>query len=252
MAGVPFGLYWEEQVRTEPYMGRRIGTPIICRGLACMLILLVIGIAFPLEACVPRQSTERESLRNSDLVELIRLDPTLKLDMRYASSNNFLGRPVYPEARAFLQRPAAEALVRAHQGLEGQGYGLLVFDAYRPWSVSKLFWDKTPAEKKRFVANPKAGSRHNRGCAVDLTLFDLRSGQEVAMPSAFDEFSERAYRDYEGGTEEARHLRGLLRIAMESEGFRVNEFEWWHFDYEDWRDYPILDLSFCEIGEADP
>ena len=202
--------------------------------------------------CVTDHPYQRGSVRDSDLVELIRLDPTLKLDIRYASSNNFLGRPVYPEARAFLQRPAAEALVRVHQRLKEQEYGLLIFDAYRPWSVTKLFWDETPEGKRRFVADPKQGSRHNRGCAVDLTLFELRTGQEVSMPSTYDEFSERAYRNYEGGPEASRCLRDLLRKAMESEGFRVNEVEWWHFDYKDWREYPIQDLSFSEIGEADP
>jgi D-alanyl-D-alanine dipeptidase len=202
--------------------------------------------------CVTDRPHQTDPLRHSELVELIRLDPTFKLDIRYASSDNFLGRPVYPEARGFLQRPAAEALVRAHRRLKEQGYGILIFDAYRPWSVTKLFWDETPEEKRRFVADPKQGSKHNRGCAVDLTLFELRTGREVRMPSAYDEFSERAYRDYEGGPQASRRLRDLLRRAMESEGFRVNEFEWWHFDYKDWREYPIQDLSFSEIGEADP
>jgi D-alanyl-D-alanine dipeptidase len=118
--------------------------------------------------------------------------------------------------------------------------------------VTKLFWDETPEEKRRFVADPKQGSKHNRGCAVDLTLFELRTGREVRMPSAYDEFSERAHRDYEGGPQASRRLRDLLRRAMESEGFRINEFEWWHFDYKDWREYPIQNLSFSEIGEADP
>src|SRR5215510_4642309 len=147
---------------------------------------------------------EKGDFLEPDLVELVKLDSTIKLDIRYATSNNFLGRPVYREGRAFLQRPAAEALTRANRRLREKGYGLLVFDGYRPWSVTKIFWDSTPQEKKRFVADPSQGSRHNRGCAVDLTLYDTRSGREVEMPSGYDEMTERAYPNYSGGTEEQR------------------------------------------------
>jgi D-alanyl-D-alanine dipeptidase len=183
----------------------------------------------------------------ADLVELTSLDPTIRLDIRYATASNFLGRPVYPEARAFLQRPAAEALVRAHRYLKTKGYGIVVFDAYRPWSVTKLFWDATPEDKKRFVADPSQGSRHNRGCAVDVSLYDLRTGKAVGMPSEYDEMSERAYPDYRGGPRRARRLRDLLRRAMEREGFSVYEYEWWHFDYKDWPRYPVLDVPFSAI-----
>jgi D-alanyl-D-alanine dipeptidase len=190
---------------------------------------------------------EKGDFRKPDLVELVKLDSAIKLDIRYATTNNFLGRPVYKEARAFLQRPAAEALIRANRKLRAKGYGLLIFDGYRPWSVTKLFWDSTPQEKKRFVADPSQGSRHNRGCAVDLTLYDLRSGREVEMPSGYDEFTERAHPNYAGGTEEHRRARELLREAMESEGFTIFVFEWWHFDYKDWKQYPLLDIAFNQI-----
>jgi zinc D-Ala-D-Ala dipeptidase len=195
---------------------------------------------------MPRESGD---FRKPDLVELVKLDSTIKLDIRYATSNNFLGRQVYKEARAFLQRPAAEALMRASHKLREKGYGLLVFDGYRPWSVTKLFWDSTPQDKKRFVADPSQGSRHNRGCAVDLTLYNLRSGREVGMPSSYDEMTERAYPNYSGGTEEQRRMREMLREALESEGFTVYEFEWWHFDYKDWKQYPLLDISFNQIAQ---
>src|ERR1041384_3002129 len=112
----------------------------------------------------------------TDLVELTKLDPTIKLDIRYATKNNFLGKPVYKQARAFLQRPAAEALVKINQRLRSQGYGLVVFDGYRPWAVTKTFWDVTPEDKKIFVADPQKGSRHNRGCAIDLSMFSLATG----------------------------------------------------------------------------
>lgn len=197
---------------------------------------------------------EAGTFREPDLVELIKLDRTIKLDIRYATANNFAGRAVYTEARAFLQRPAAEALVRAGRALRKKGYGLAVFDGYRPWSVTKLFWEITPADKKQFVADPAKGSRHNRGCAVDLTLYDLKTGRQVTMPGEYDEMSERSHINYAGGTPEQRRLRDLLRAAMEAEGFKPYEPEWWHYDYKDWRQYPILNLSFAEISrkqEAD-
>src|SRR5262245_5684520 len=196
----------------------------------------------------PQTRTTRVSRRQPDLVELISLDSTLRLDIRYATSNNLVGRPVYEEARAFLQRPAAEALVRAHQSLKKQGYGLLIFDGYRPLSVTKIFWDVTPPEKRQFVANPAQGSKHNHGCAVDLSLYDLRTGQEVAMPSAYDEMTERSHPTYKGGTVEQRRARDLLRKVMEEQGFTVYPIEWWHFDYKDWQKYPILNISFREIA----
>jgi len=209
--------------------------------------LLSLGLLAAAIGCSARPPNERGEFRKSDLVEIASLDPTLRLDIRYASSNNFLGRPVYAEARAFLQRPAAEALARVNQKLRTQGYGLLVFDGYRPWSVTKIFWDSTPADKKQFVADPKAGSKHNRGCAVDLTLYDLSTGAEVAMPSDYDEMSERAYADYSGGDPARRRARDLLRSTMESEGFTVYEFEWWHFDYKDWKNYRILNIPFSRV-----
>ncbi|HEX5042522.1 MAG TPA: cyclase family protein [Candidatus Polarisedimenticolaceae bacterium] len=193
---------------------------------------------------------EPGSFRSPDLVELTALDPTIHLDVRYATANNIFERPVYTQARAFLQRPAAEALVRVHQALQKEGFGLLVFDGYRPWAVTKTFWDLTPAGKKVFVADPRKGSRHNRGCAVDLSLYALDTGKEVEMPSAYDEMSKRAYPTYGGHSQEARARRDLLREAMEREGFFVYPYEWWHFDYKDWRAYPILDIPFERIGGA--
>lgn len=191
---------------------------------------------------------ESGKFRQPDLVELVKLDSTIKLDIRYATANNFVGRPLYTEARAFLQRPAAEALQRAHQKLRQQGYGLLIFDGYRPWAITKLFWDVTPPNLHNFVADPRKGSKHNRGCAIDLSLFDLQTGQEVPMPGAYDEMTERSYPTYKGGTAEQRKARDVLRAAMEAEGFAVNEYEWWHFDHKDWRQYPILNMSFAELS----
>ena len=193
---------------------------------------------------------EEGTFRAPELVELKRLDKSIKLDVRYATANNFAGRVVYKEARAFMQRPAAEALVRVSRALREKGYGLAVFDAYRPWFVTKLFWDITPEEKKQFVANPSKGSRHNRGCAVDLTLYDLKTGREVSMTGEYDEMSERSHINYTGGTQEQRRLRDLLRAAMEAEGFAVYEPEWWHYDYKDWKQYPILNLNFSDLAKG--
>ena len=188
-----------------------------------------------------------DSLLKPDLVELIDLDPTIRLDIRYASRNNFMNEIFYRQARAFLQRPAAEALVRVHQKLKQRGMGLLIYDAYRPWHVTKMFYDATPESQKLFVANPYPGSIHNRGAAVDLTLFDLATGQPLPMVSGYDEFSERAFPTYPGGTSLQRWHRELLRDVMEEEGFTVYQWEWWHFNYQDAALYPVLNLQFGEL-----
>jgi CubicO group peptidase (beta-lactamase class C family)/D-alanyl-D-alanine dipeptidase len=190
---------------------------------------------------------EKGPFREPNLVNLARLEPTLKFDIRYATTNNFLSTPFYQSARAYMQKPAAQALVRAHRALRKQGYGLLIFDSYRPWYVTKMFHDATPVRYRNFVADPAKGSRHNRGCAVDLTLYDLKTGKPVEMVSGYDEFTDRAYPDYPGGASLARYHRALLRQAMEAAGFTVYEAEWWHYDYKDWKKYPILNLTFEKL-----
>ncbi|MBN8589071.1 MAG: serine hydrolase [Rhodothermia bacterium] len=195
------------------------------------------------EASPPRESGKAEM----DLVQPALLDRTILLDMRYATDRNFMGMRFYDLARAYLQRPAAMALLRVHQKLKAQGLGLMVHDAYRPWYVTKMFWEATPINQRKFVANPADGSRHNRGCAVDLTLYYLDSGIAVEMPSLYDEFSERAAANYSGGTDEQRRYRQILRQAMNSEGFTIMEDEWWHFDYREWRNYPIGTKRFEEL-----
>lgn len=195
------------------------------------------------KAAAAKPPHEPGDFRKPDLVELTSLDPTIKLDIRYATTNNFMRTVFYPQARAFMQRPAAEAVVRAHRKLKAMGYGLLIHDAYRPWYVTKMFWDGTPPDKRIFVADPSQGSRHNRGCAVDLTLYDLKTGKPAEMVGQYDEMSERSYPDYPGGTGLARWDRALLRRVMENEGFTVYEVEWWHFDFKDWPKYPILNVA---------
>lgn len=210
-----------------------------------ILLVLILTATATAQTAPPKiQSAKREA----DLLELFKLDSTIKLDIRYARSDNFVGRPVYTEARAFLQRPAAEAVVRVHQKLKKQGLGLVIFDGYRPWTITKLFWEVTPEDKRKFVANPEKGSKHNRGCAVDLSIYDLKTGEEIEMPSDFDEFTERASPDYKGGTPSQNKNRDMLRRLMEAEGFTVNPNEWWHFDYKDWQEYPIFDIAFSAIA----
>jgi zinc D-Ala-D-Ala dipeptidase len=216
------------------------------RALVAALLVVLAGPALGQEG----PPAEPGPFRETDLVELTALEPGIRLDVKYARSDNFLGRPVYREARAFLQRPAAEAVARAHRRLAEKGFGLMVFDGYRPWAVTKAFWDATPEEKKLFVADPKRGSRHNRGCSVDLTLFHLDTGKAADMGSGYDEFSPRSYATWEGGTEEQLGNRELLRGTMEREGFFVYPWEWWHFDYKDWRDFPLLDVPFEKLGEG--
>ena len=200
------------------------------------------------QALADHSPTEPGKFRAADLVELSTLDPTIKLDIRYATTNNFLSTPVYTQARAFMQRPAAEALLRASKKFKELGYGLLIHDAYRPWYVTKIFWEATPPEKRIFVADPGQGSRHNRGCAIDLSLYDLKTGRPIEMVGVYDEMSERSYPGYPGGTSLQRMHRELLRRVMEEEGFLVYSFEWWHFDYRDWKEYPILNLTFDQLS----
>jgi len=182
------------------------------------------------------------------LLELIKLDPAIRLDMRYATANNFTGRILYDEARAFLAAPAAQAVARASKMAQADGFGLTIYDAYRPWRITKKLWDATPVgPKKEYVANPKRGSKHNRGCAVDLTLHDLQTGQLVEMPTEFDDFSEKAHRDYMGASTAAIANRARLASYLEAEGFVGLSNEWWHFDFTGWAQFPVMDTPFNKI-----
>ncbi|MEM8669063.1 MAG: serine hydrolase [Planctomycetota bacterium] len=197
-----------------------------------------------MEASPPIESGD---FRESSLVELNQIDSTIHLDIRYATTNNFTGAVFYQQPRAFMQQPAADAVAIAQKALSSRGLGLLIHDAYRPWHVTKMFWDATPGDLKDFVANPANGSRHNRGCAVDLTLYDLTSGEPIQMVAGYDEFSERSFPLYPGGTSRQRYYRDLLRRVMQDSEFSVYEYEWWHFDYKDWRKYRIGNDTFEQL-----
>ena len=200
------------------------------------------------EALAASPPAEPGPFRDSELVEVTTMEPGIRLDVRYATTNNFMSSVFYDEPRVFLQRPAAEGVARAHRALAQHGFGLLLHDGYRPWYVTKMFFDATPEEQKIFVADPASGSRHNRGSAIDLNLYDLETGQPADMVGTYDEFSPRSFPDYPGGTFRQRWQREILRRAMEAEGFTVYEAEWWHFDHDDWREYALQNATFGELG----
>ena len=185
------------------------------------------------------QKPETGNPSPDDFVELVALDPTFVIDVRYATENNFMKKRVYPVAKAYLRREAAEALVRVQARLKPQGLGLKIYDGYRPLSVQWILWKILPDD--RYVANPKKGSKHNRGAAVDLTLVDRNSGAEMEMPTEYDNFTERAWMDDPNCTSAAARNRKTLQTAMIAEGFETIDHEWWHFDYKTWKRYDISD-----------
>lgn len=179
-----------------------------------------------------------------EFIELNKMNPNILLDIRYATTNNFTGKVVYPEARAFLVKEAALSLDSVQKELETMGLGLKIFDGYRPLSVQKIFWEIMPDE--RYVADPKKGSRHNRGMAVDLTLV-YKDGKELSMPTEYDDFTEKAHRDYLNLTEEQIKNSKILENVMTKYGFTGLPTEWWHFDYKGWEKYEALDIDFKDI-----
>jgi len=191
---------------------------------------------------------EKGDFRKPDLVDVTTVLENVKLDVRYATTNNFLNAPTYSEAKIFLHRPAVMALNEANKRFNAMGYGIVVHDAYRPWYVTKIFWDATEGDERNFVANPDNGSIHNRGSAIDLTLYELKTGEVIKMVGTYDEMTDRSYPEYMGGTALERWHRALLRHVMEDVGFTVLENEWWHFDYKDWQEYPILNNTFDELA----
>lgn len=183
-------------------------------------------------------------LAESTLVNIQDVAPGIRLDIRYATARNFTGTKLYEEAACYLRVPAARALAAAQRELEKQRLGLKVYDCYRPLSVQRKLWKLVPDE--RYVANPEKGSRHNRGAAVDLTLVD-RNGRELPMPTEYDDFSERAHRDYSALPESAIRNRALLEDIMKRHGFEPLPTEWWHFDFTGWEQCPLENVPFSEL-----
>lgn len=182
---------------------------------------------------------------NTRLVEVNSYIPNIKLDIRYATSNNFAGQAVYEQARAYARLPVVLALAAVQQELNQKGLGLKIYDAYRPYSVTLKFFEI--AADKDFVASPKTGSRHNRGCAIDLTLINLRTGKELKMPTPYDSFSPEAAADYSAVRKRVKANRSTLIDVMTRYGFKVLANEWWHFDYNGWKEFDLMDIPFKEI-----
>ncbi|MBC7744264.1 MAG: M15 family metallopeptidase [Flavobacterium sp.] len=182
---------------------------------------------------------------NNRLVEIVKYEPDIKLDIRYATTNNFTGISVYEEARAFVRLPVALALKAVQKELNKKGLGLKIYDAYRPYAVTIKFFEIS--KDKNFVASPKTGSRHNRGCAVDLTLVNIRNGKELKMPTPFDSFKPEAHPDFTKLPQKIIANRAILTRVMKDNGFEVLYNEWWHFDFKDWKNYDLMDISFKQL-----
>lgn len=195
-------------------------------------------------AAPPKTTTKTEKVDPAELVDIETLNPNIVQDIRYATENNFMKTKVYGVARCLLRREVAERLSQVQQDLEKQGFGLKVYDCYRPLSVQKRMWRIVSA--RPYVANPARGSKHNRGAAVDLTLVD-KNGQEMEMPTEFDNFTHRAHRKYQGASSEAKKNRVLLEEAMKKGGFIPLSKEWWHFDAVGWQKFEILDRPLESI-----
>lgn len=168
------------------------------------------------------------------------------LDLRYATTNNFMHERLYPVAKAYLRAPVAAALADAERELAAEGLGLKVWDAYRPYRVTVKMWE--PIKNPDYVADPKKGSRHNRGAAVDLTLIDLRTGKELPMPTGFDDFTPRARNDFNDLPAEAIANRAKLRDVMTRHGFEPLPSEWWHYDFKGWEKFELLDVPLERLS----
>jgi zinc D-Ala-D-Ala dipeptidase len=207
------------------------------------LFLLAVVLAARAEPLPVVRDAQAPAVR--ELVDLATLEAGFRFDLRYATPNNFVHATLYPVARAYLRRDVAAALVEVQQELAAQGLGLKIFDAYRPLSVQQRMWDLIHDD--RYVSNPALNAgRHTRGTAVDLTLVD-REGHDLPMPTPFDDFTERAHRDAPGIPEDAARNSKLLETIMLKHGFLPYPFEWWHFDFRDWKTHPPLDVPLDEL-----
>lgn len=179
------------------------------------------------------------------LVDIKKEIPSVVLDIRYATKNNFMKQVMYKQARAFARKPVVEKLKLIQAALKKNGYGLKIYDGYRPYAVTVSFYDK--ASDKNFVANPAKGSKHNRGCAVDLSIIDLKTGKDVPMPTPYDSFEAAAAPHYNDLPADIIKNRDFLINTMQAHGFKVIYNEWWHFDFIGWQDYDLMDIPFEKL-----
>lgn len=182
---------------------------------------------------------------NNELIEIKKAIPSIVLDIRYATKNNFMKQIMYKHPRAFARKPVVQQLKTIQAELAKKGYGLKIFDAYRPYAITLAFYEK--ASDKNFVANPAKGSKHNRGCAVDLTIIDLKTGKDVPMPTTYDSFAPEAAPHFNELPEEIIKNRDFLIATMQAHGFKVIYNEWWHFDFNGWQDYDLMDVPFTAL-----
>lgn len=225
--------------------------------LASLLLFLLISWQQQSQKANPYRLQIVSTIAEYDLLvqkdpsnKLVDLEKTIKdviLDIRYATPNNFTHQTIYQAPKAFARKPVAEALEKIQRELKSRGLGIKIYDAYRPYAVTLKFFEVYP--DTTFVASPQKGSKHNRGCAIDLTLVDLKSGKELEMPTLFDDFTEKATHAYMNLSPEALNNKKLLRETMSRYGFIPYESEWWHYDYNSWRNYQIMDLSFEELKQ---
>lgn len=182
---------------------------------------------------------------NKELIDLERFIPGIVLDIRYATANNFTKQKIYNMAKAYARKPIAESLLKVQQELNKKGLGIKIFDAYRPYKATVKFYEVYP--DTTYVASPYRGSRHNRGCALDITVINLKTGEELKMPTPYDSFRKEAWPSTPVADPEVRKNRALLIDVMERNGFRVNSSEWWHYDFKGYKNYEVLDIDFEEL-----
>lgn len=222
------------------------------KGISIILFLFFNGLALAQNqpAKTIDYKTYKASLKKDPKQKLLaikKIIPGIELDIKYATTDNFSGIAVYPKAKAFARKEVVMALAKIQSELNNDGLGLKIFDAYRPYAVTVQFWEITPPDLREFVSDPKKGSRHNRGCAIDLTLVNLNSGEELNMPTRYDSFTKEAYADAENISPLQKKNREELIDIMQRNGFKVLKNEWWHFDFVGWENYPLMDIPFKKL-----
>lgn len=220
-----------------------------------LLVTLAVFIAFSIEAQryayglkptqLPQYELTVEKDREKELIDLEKFIPGVVLDIRYATENNFAKEKIYVLSKAYARKPVAEALKNAQAEFAKQGVGIKIFDAYRPYSATVKFYEVY--KDTTYVASPYRGSRHNRGCAIDMTLIDLKTGKELEMPTEFDSFKKEAWPSTPVSNPLVKKNRDLIISVMSKYGFKVNSSEWWHFDFRGWERFEVMDIDFEDL-----